>query len=983
MAPLRGFAILALLLGLAACDDRPVDYDGDGAPDAVDCEPEDPDAYPGAPDWFGDDIDQDCDGIDGVDLDGDGFATDALGGSDCNDTNSLITPEDRDGDGVGGCEGDCDDADPLRRPGLPEICDRADNDCDGLLPTDEQDLDDDGFLPCSGDCAPNDAAVHPGADEACDDVDSDCDGSITDGALDTDADGRPDCVDPDDDGDGDPDATDCAPLNPLVHAAAVELCNGEDDDCSGAPAPGEIDGDGDGLPACEGDCDDADPTVHPDLPELCDGEDNDCNGLIPDVELDPDLDGVRACDGDCGANEATVYPGAVEACDGVDSDCDGSLVDGAVDTDGDAQPDCIDPDDDADGDPDTTDCQPLNPTVHAAAPELCNGQDDDCSGAPADNELDADGDGYLACIDDCNDDDASVYAGSAEICNGLDDDCDGYVPSIELDLDGDSFTACAGDCNDAVSAMHPGATELCNRWDDDCDGALPAEEQDVDADGIAACEGDCDDADPAVFPGNGLWEDPNDGADSNCDGLDATSADTAWAWIQGDAAFDNLGAVACALPDLDLDGVPELAVGAPFADSNGPNAGAVYLFSGAALVPGLNPASTALASIAGGGAFEQLGWNLSGGDVDGDGRAELVTGAWLNSDVAQYTGKAYVYDGADLAAGGAFAAQDAGRTVAGDYWWDYVGWSLAATGDVDGDGRADLIFGAYEANAALFDEGRTAIFHSSTLPASGAMSHSQSPVQIEGAEQYESSSWWLASGGDIDGDLLDEVLIGAPDADASALDAGRAYLFRGAQLQSPGTLSTSTAFATFTAQELEGHLGWFVQLIDDVDGDGLSEVVVGWPHRDSGGEDRGAVALWWGSTVAAGGTFDAEQADLLFEGDEDFQFLGYSAVSAGDVDADGYGDLLIGAPGTNASGSNGGFAHLFLGAGLPSLGTLGPADADVTFVGDQPGAGLGRYLCRGADFDGDGRDDLLLPSQWHPGAATLQGRAYLMRSPSP
>jgi hypothetical protein len=131
---------------------------------------------------------------------------------------------DEDGDGISACE-DCDDLDPDRAPGLPELCDGIDNDCDGSLG--EVDEDGDGFQICAGDCDDTRPDVHPGASESCDGVDT---------------------------------------------------------DCNGATLATESDRDGDGVPPCGGDCDDDDPALHPGAEDPCDGVDTDCDGL-DDCEL--------------------------------------------------------------------------------------------------------------------------------------------------------------------------------------------------------------------------------------------------------------------------------------------------------------------------------------------------------------------------------------------------------------------------------------------------------------------------------------------------------------------------------------------------------------------------------------------------------------------------------------------------------------------------------------------------------------------------
>ena len=316
-------------LGGNDCDDGDpavnpgVDVDGDGFSACDDCDDSEPLTFPGNPEVCGDAIDNDCDGVaDDVDADDDGYVALACGGSDCVDFNPAINPGiDDDGDGADACL-DCDDADPDRAPGLPEICgDGLDQDCDAsdLL----ADADGDGFEAddCGGDdCDDSSEAIFPGAEETCDGVDSNCDGEIT--ATDADLDGYVDAACGGDD---------CDDTLASINPGAAEVCNGLDDNCDGAfyaEDGGEVDFDLDGSAPCDGDCDDQDPVVFPEADELCDGLDNNCDGEVDEgLVLDEDGDGFdgEACGGnDCDDTLDFVKPDAVEICtDGVDNDCDG------------------------------------------------------------------------------------------------------------------------------------------------------------------------------------------------------------------------------------------------------------------------------------------------------------------------------------------------------------------------------------------------------------------------------------------------------------------------------------------------------------------------------------------------------------------------------------------------------------------------------------------------------------------------------------
>jgi len=247
----------------------------------------------------------------------------------------------------------------------------------------------------------------------------------------------------------------------------------------------------------------------------------------------------------CTGSKAAVCTAPIpagEVCNGKDDDCSGQTDEGYQDSNGNGLADCFENsgeeigDSDNDGDPDNTDCAQFDPLVHNAALEMCNGQDDNCTGVADEGYPDSDGDGLADCIDpieepvvtdadgdgtpdeqDCAPDDPEIHPGAMEVCNGKDDACDG-APEPEgasgcipfhKDGDGDGSgaaeTKClcgpaapytaenGGDCNDSDAAIKPGAQEVCNGKDDDCDGS---------ADPPGLCE-----------PTHKVCVDPGDGGD--------------------------------------------------------------------------------------------------------------------------------------------------------------------------------------------------------------------------------------------------------------------------------------------------------------------------------------------------------------------------------------------------------------------------------------------------------------------------------------
>ena len=291
-----------------------------------------------------------------------------------------------------------------------------------------------------------------------------------------------------------------------------------------------------------------------------------------------------------------------------------------------------------------------------------------------------------------------------------------------------------------------------------------------------------------------------------------------------------------------------------------------------------------------------------------------------------------------------------------------AGYAVASAGDLDNDGLAELLIGE-PGPGGDDNEARVYLFRSGVVP-DVYTELANSPTHFK-SKTNDGVGTALAPAGDINGDLLDDFLIGAPGNDLTQDDAGAVYVMMGHQVAefiAAGPAELEELAAPRLLGEYAGdHAGYAVAGVGDLDGNGYSDFVVGAPGHDGANPDAGVVYLQLGHDGPLADEVSLALSPMVFLGGEPGDLTGSALAGAGDVNDDGYDDLLVGAFGTAVQGTATGTAFLVLGTSAGQDGTESIAEAAVAHYRGEAANDLAAFSVAGVgDVSGDGIADLLI-----------------------
>jgi len=327
---------------------------------------------------------------------------------------------------------------------------------------------------------------------------------------------------------------------------------------------------------------------------------------------------------------------------------------------------------------------------------------------------------------------------------------------------------------------------------------------------------------------------------------------------------------------------------------------------------------------------------VTAGAVDGTGTAES-----LQQGSAGFSGTT------DL--------EDAETKYTGERENDSAGLSVADAGDVNGDGVDDLLIGAPLQNSSEEDAGAAYIVFGPADP--GTVSLDDADVKLSGVDDNDRAGYAVSTAGDVNGDGIDDVIVGAPGYDGQAgSNTGAAYIVYGNE-SLPSELRLSNADSVITGSEAGASAGFSVADVNDSASG--NRVLIGAPFDDENGADSGVVYLVESDTLSETVDLDAD-ADARFIGEASGDRAGWAVSTAGDVDDGGTEDIVIGAPKHNASDGeipDAGAAYI---ASSAAGGAVPLDNVTAKFSGAAAGDQAGYAVADAGDFDNDTVADVVI-----------------------
>ena len=446
--------------------------------------------------------------------------------------------------------------------------------------------------------------------------------------------------------------------------------------------------------------------------------------------------------------------------------------------------------------------------------------------------------------------------------------------------------------------------------------------------------------------------------------------------INGIDAYDAMSAFNLSTADVNDDGISDLLLSAELGDTNGADSGEAYVVFGN--TAGFS-ATLELSDLNGSNGFvlngidadDQAGLGISNaGDLNGDGIEDIAIGARFGDPNGSDAGETYIVFGSTDAFSASIELSSLNGTngfiINGVGAEDQSGREVSNAGDVNGDGISDLLISAFMADPNGADSGQSYVVFGSTSGFGSSVELSSldgtNGFAINGIDAGDQAGHALSDAGDLNGDGIDDIIIGARFADPNSnTNAGETYVIFGSTAGFGATLELSSLNGTngFTINGIDAYdeAGHSVSNAGDVNGDGIDDLLIGARFADPNGSNSGESYIVFGRTDGFSATLDLSDLDgtngYVLNGISNGDQAGRFSSTAGDVNNDGIDDLIIGAFRGDPNGGNSGEAYVLFGSNVAQLfideNTTAVVDIDAADDIDSEGSGLVYSISGGAD----------------------------------